>query len=76
MKIETRIVKKGETFVLKSGGSITPNGDLYFVIVKDGETELLNRVFDDPIFAGDAVKSVEAFYSHLIQNNDLLSGTK
>ena len=68
MKIETRIVKKGETFVLKSGDSITPNSDLYFVIVKDGETELLNRVFDDPIFAGDAVKSVEAFYSHLIQN--------
>ena len=68
MKIETRIVKKGETFVLKSGGSITPNSDLYFVIVTDGETELLNRVFDDPIFAGDAVKSVEAFYSHLNQN--------
>lgn len=68
MKIETRIVKKGETFVLKSGDSITPNSDLYFVIVKDGETELLNRVFDNPIFAGDAVKSVEAFYSHLIQN--------
>ena len=68
MKIETRIVKKGETFVLKSGDSITPNSDLYFVIVKDGETELLNRIFEDPIFAGDAVKSVEAFYSHLIQN--------
>ena len=68
MKIETRIVKKGETFVLKSGDSITLNKDLYFVIVKDGETELLNRVFEDPIFAGDAVKSVEAFYSHLIQN--------
>ena len=68
MKIETRIVKKGETFVLKSGNNITPNQDLYFVIVTDGETELLNRVFDDPIFAGDAVKSVEAFYSHLIQN--------
>ena len=68
MKIETRIGKKGETFVLKSGNSITPTKDLYFVIVKDGETELLNRVFDDPIFAGDAVKSVEAFYSHLTQN--------
>ena len=68
MKIETRIVKKGETYFLKSGGSITPNQDLYFVIVKDGETELLNRVFDDPIFAGNAVKSVESFYSHLIQN--------
>ena len=68
MKIETRIVKKGDTFVLKNGDSITPNKDLYFVIVKDGETELLNRVFEDPIFAGDAVKSVEAFYSHLIQN--------
>ena len=68
MKIETRIVKKGETFVLTSGDSITPIKDLYFVIVKDGETELLNRVFEDPIFAGDAVKSVEAFYSHLIQN--------
>ena len=68
MKIETRIVKKGETYVLKSGDSITPKGNLYFVIVKDGETELLNRVFEDPIFAGDAVKSVEAFYSHLIQN--------
>ena len=68
MKIETRIVKKGETFVLKSGDSITPNSDLYFVIVKDGETELLNRIFEDPIFAGDAAKSVEAFYSHLTQN--------
>ena len=68
MKIETRIVKKGETIVLKSGDTLTANSDLYFVIVKDGETELLNRVFDDPIFAGDAVKSVEAFYSHLTQN--------
>ena len=68
MKIETRIVKKGETFILKSGDTLTPNSDLYFVIVKDGETELLNRVFQDPIFAGDAVKSVESFYSHLIQN--------
>ena len=68
MKIETRIVKKGETIVLKDGDTLTPNQNLYFVIVKDGETELLNRVFDDPIFAGDAVKSAEAFYSHLIQN--------
>ena len=68
MKIETRIVKKVETFVLTSGDSITPIKDLYFVTVKDGETELLSRVFEDPIFAGDAVKSVEAFYSHLIQN--------
>lgn len=68
MKIETRVVKKGETFVLKSGDSITPIKDLYFVIVKDGETELLNRIFEDPIFAGDAVKSVESFYSHLIKN--------
>jgi hypothetical protein len=68
MKIETRIVKKGETFVLKSGDTLTPKKDLYLVIVKDGETELLNRVFDDPIFAGDAVKSLELFYSHLIQN--------
>ena len=68
MKIETRIVKKGETFVLNGGDRLTPNSDLYFVIVKDGETELLNRVFDDPIFAGDAVKSVEAFYSHLIHD--------
>ena len=68
MKIETRIVKKGEVFALKSGDTLTPNKDLYFVIVKDGETELLNRVFEDPIFAGDAVKSVEAFYSYLIQN--------
>lgn len=68
MKIETRIVKKGDTFVLKSGDSITPNKDLYLVIVKDGETELLNRVFEDPIFAGNAVKAVELFYSHLIQN--------
>ena len=68
MKIETRIVKKGETFVLKSGDVLTPNKDLYFVIVKDGETELLNRIFEDPIFAGDAVKAVESFYSHLIQN--------
>lgn len=68
MKIETRIVKKGETFVLEGGDSITPKQDLYFVIVKDGETELLNRVFEDPIYAGNAVKSVELFYSHLIQN--------
>ena len=66
MKIETRIVKKGETFVLKGGDTFTPNKDLYCVIVKDGETELLNRVFDDPIFAGDAVKSLDSFYSHLI----------
>jgi hypothetical protein len=69
MKIETRIVKKGETFfVLKNGQEITAPTDFYFVIVKDGETELLNRVFEDPIIAGDAVKSAEAFYSHLVQN--------
>ena len=68
MKIETRIVKKGESFVLYGRDGLIPDSDLYFVIVKDGETELLNRVFDDPIFAGDAVKSLEAFYSHLIQN--------
>ena len=68
MKSETRIVKKGEVFVLKCGDTFTPNKDLYCVIVKDGETELLNRVFDTPIFAGDAVKSVESFYSHLIKN--------
>lgn len=68
MKIETKIVKKGETFfALNNGQELTAPTDLYFVIVKDGETELLNRVFEDPIFAGDAVKSVEAFYSHLIQ---------
>ena len=68
MKIETKIVKKGETFVLKNGDALTPNKDLYLVIVRDGETELLNRVFEDPIFAGDAVKSLEAFYSNLVQN--------
>ena len=69
MKIETRIVKKGETFfALKNGQELTASTDLYFVIVKDGETELLNRAFNDPIFAGNAVKSVEAFYSRLIQN--------
>ena len=68
MKIETRIVKKGETFVLKSGDSLTPSKDLYLVIVRDGETEILNRVFEDPIFAGDAVKSLKEFYSHLVQN--------
>jgi hypothetical protein len=69
MKIETRIVKKGETFfVLKNGQELTAPTDFYFVIVKDGETELLNRVFEDPIIAGDAVKSAEAFYSHLIKN--------
>ena len=68
MKIETRIVKKGETFVLKSGDSLTPSKDLYLVIVRDGETELLNRVFENPIFAGDAVKSLEVFYRHLVQN--------
>lgn len=68
MKIETRIVKEGETFSLPSGEIVTSKQDLYFVIVKDGETELLNRIFEDPIFAGNAVKSVESFYSHLIQN--------
>ena len=68
MKIETKIVKKGETFVLKTGDGLTPNKDLYLVIVRDGETEILNRVFEDPIFAGDAVKSLEEFYSHLVQN--------
>ena len=68
MKIETRIIKKGETFVLKSGDTLTPNKDLYLVIVRDGETELLNRVFEDSIFAGDAVKSLEAFYSNLVQS--------
>ena len=66
MEIETQIVKKGETFIFKNGNELTPSTDLYFVIVKDGENELVNRVFDDPIYAGDAVKSLEAFYSHLV----------
>lgn len=66
--VETEILKKGETFVLENAQELTPLSDLYFVIVKDGEKELLNRVFDDPIYAGDAVKSLEAFYCHLVQN--------
>lgn len=66
MEIKTRFVKKGETCILKNGEEFTPSIDLYFVIVKDGENELVNRVFDDPIYAGDAVKSLEAFYSHLV----------
>ena len=68
MEIETRIVKKGETFIFKNGNELTPSTDLYFVIVKDGEKELVNRVFDNPIYAGDAVKSLEAFYQYLVQN--------
>lgn len=68
MKIETRFIKKAEPFVLKNGEELTPSTDLYFVTVKDGENELLNRVFIDPIYAGDAVKSLEAFYRYLVQN--------
>lgn len=68
MEIETRIVKKGETFIFKNGNELTPTIDLYFVIVKDGENELANRVFDNPIYAGDAVKSLESFYRYLVQN--------
>ena len=68
MEIETRFIKKGETFVLENGEKLTPSTDLYFVIVKDGEKELVNRVFDNPIYAGNAVKSLETFYNHLVQN--------
>lgn len=68
MEIETQIVKKGETFIFKNGNELTPSTDLYFVIVKDGEKELVNRVFDNPIYAGNAVKSLEAFYQYLVQN--------
>lgn len=68
MEIETRIIKKGERFIFKNGEEFTPSTDLYFVIVKDGEKELVNRVFDNPIYAGDAVKSLEAFYHYLVQN--------
>ena len=32
MEIETRIVKKGETFNFKNGKEFTPSTDLYFVI--------------------------------------------
>lgn len=42
MKIETRIVKKGEAFILKSGDTFTPNKDLYCVIVKDGKRQVLS----------------------------------
>lgn len=66
MEIETRFIKKGETFVLENGEKLTPSTDLYFVIVKDGEKELVNRVFDNPIYAGNAVKSLETFYNHLV----------
>lgn len=66
MEIETRIVKKGETFIFKNGKEFTPSTDLYFVIVKDGEKELVNRVFDNPIYAGDAVNSLKAFYHYLV----------
>lgn len=68
MEIETRFIKKGETFVLENGEKLTPCTDLYFVIVKDGEKELVNRVFDNPVYAGNAVKSLETFYSYLVQN--------
>lgn len=69
MEIETRFKKEGETFfVLENGQELTAPTDFYFVTVKDGENELFNRVFDDPIYAGNAVKSLEAFYRCLVQN--------
>lgn len=68
MKIETRILKKGIEVFTEDGEKLTPTRDLYLITVTNGEDVLFKRLFDDPVFAGDAVKSVEAFYSHLIQN--------
>jgi hypothetical protein len=68
MKIETRILKKGVEVFTEDGEKLTPTRDLYLITVINGEDILFKRLFDDLVFAGDGVRSVEAFCRHLVQN--------
>lgn len=68
MKIETRILKKGIEVITENGEKLTPTRDLYLITVTNGEDILFKRLFDDLVFAGDGVKSVEAFCRYLVQN--------
>ena len=68
MKIETRILKKGIEVFTEDGEKVTPTRDLYLIIVTNGEDILFKRLFDDLVFAGDSVRSVEAFCQYLVQN--------
>ena len=68
MKIETRILKKGVEVFTEDGQKLTPTRDLYLITVTNGEDILFKRLFDDLVFAGDGVRSVEAFCRYLVQN--------
>ena len=68
MKIETRILKKGVEVFTEDGEKLTPTRDLYLITVTNGEDILFKRLFDDLVFAGDGVRSVEAFCQYLVQN--------
>ena len=66
MKIETRILKKGIEVFTEDGEKVTPIRDLYLITVTNGEDILFKRLFDDLVFAGDGVRSVEAFCRYLV----------
>lgn len=68
MKIETRIIKKDIEVFTEDGEKLTPTRDLYLITVTNGEDILFKRLFDDLVFAGDGVRSVEAFCRYLVQN--------
>ncbi|MBR4890789.1 MAG: hypothetical protein IKU15_05840 [Clostridia bacterium] len=68
MKIETRIIKKGIEVFTEDGEKLTPTRDLYLITVTNGEDILFKRLFDDLVFAGDGVRSAEAFCRYLVQN--------
>ena len=68
MKIDTRIIKKGVEVFTEDGEKLTPTRDLYLITVINGKDILFKRLFDDLVFAGDGVRSVEAFCRYLVQN--------
>lgn len=65
MKIETRIIMKGVEYSTDDGDKLTPDKNFYMVTVVKDSKVLLKRLFDDPVFAGKAVRALEAFYGNL-----------
>ena len=65
MKIETRIIKKGVEYSTNDGDKLTTDKDFYMITVVKDSKVILKRLFDDPVFAGNAVRALEAFYGNL-----------
>lgn len=65
LRVETEIFKKGAKVTIDTGETFTCKNDSFCVTVIDEGKIISKRVFADPIFAGEAVIALEAFYTHL-----------